>query len=87
LNWFSRIGVDGISLIVSDLSKELVSLHGLPAFLQVPPLTTLLGASLHLNTIPGVTPMSGNSRSTNYMIKQRSREVTYITKKFEVSSK
>jgi hypothetical protein len=47
--------VDGISLIVSDLSKELVSLHGLPAFLQVPPLTTLLGASLHLNTIPGVT--------------------------------
>jgi hypothetical protein len=31
--------------------------------------------------------MSGNSRSTNYMIKQRSREATYITKKFEVSSK
>ncbi len=36
---------------------------------------------------PRSYPMSGNSRSTNYMIKQRSREATYITKKFEVSSK
>jgi hypothetical protein len=68
-------------LNASDLSKELVSLHGLPAFLQVPPLTTLLGASLQLEHNPRSYPMSGNSRSTNYMIKQRSREVTYITKK------